>query len=240
MTLPPAAQPGGAHAAALPLAVALLLFVAVHACYLVSASHGHVEWCFPYIDGCTTISKAARVEPEVFIYRVGVTASAVLMVPFWLMTGVLHGLLGAEGRSGLRRAFALLGVIAAVLLAVNAGIIGSDIDWVRRLRRLCVLGFFFGVFGAVALATISLARAGAGIPALRGPLRAKQLLATLMLVLGAFNYVVLPLVPALEAYEDEIQSAIEWNWVAMLCAFFACSAVAWRRVRLEPRWAASP
>ena len=239
MTVPPAAQPGTGPAA-LPLAVAILLFVAVHACYLVSASHGHVEWCFPYLEGCTTISKAARVEPEVFIYRVMVTASAVLMIPFWRITGTFHDLLGDAERSAARRAFVVLGVLAAVLLAVNAGIIGSDIDWVRRLRRLCVLGFFFGVFGAVALATLSLARVGAGIAALRGPLRAKGVLTVLMPVLGAFNYIVLPLVPALEVYEDEIQSAIEWNWVAMLCAFFACSAVAWRRVRLEARWTASP
>ncbi len=223
-------------AATLPLAVALLLFVAVHACYLVSASLGHVEWCFPYLEGCTTISKAARVEPEVFIYRVMVTASAVLMIPYWRTTGVLHALLDEGSGPGLRRAFVLLGTLAAVLLAINAGIIGSQVDWVRRLRIICVLGFFFGVFAAVALSTLSLARVGGGVPALRGPLVAKRVLALLMLALGAFNYVVLPLAPALEPHEDLLQNAIEWNWVAMLCAFFACSALTWRRARLDARW----
>ncbi|MDP5070546.1 MAG: hypothetical protein NWQ45_06565, partial [Congregibacter sp.] len=37
------------------LACALLPFMAVQITYLLSASYGFVQWCFPYFDSCTSI-----------------------------------------------------------------------------------------------------------------------------------------------------------------------------------------
>ena len=69
-----------------PLAAAVLVFVAIHACYLISASQGQVEWCVPYWDGCTTISRAGRQSPAVFVYRGLMTPAAAFMVLYWLLS----------------------------------------------------------------------------------------------------------------------------------------------------------
>ena len=43
-----------------PVVVALLPLAAIHLCYLLAAYLGHVPWCLPYVDSCTSISAAGR------------------------------------------------------------------------------------------------------------------------------------------------------------------------------------
>ena len=47
-------QPGS-----LVLSLILLPLLASNGAYLLSAYEGHIPWCIPYIEGCTTISRAA-------------------------------------------------------------------------------------------------------------------------------------------------------------------------------------
>ena len=39
---------------------AIVPFVAANAAYLISASADLVPWCVPYLEGCTSVSRAAR------------------------------------------------------------------------------------------------------------------------------------------------------------------------------------
>ncbi len=39
--------------------------------YLIAASEGHVHWCVPPIQGCTTITDAGIYPPESYIFRFG-------------------------------------------------------------------------------------------------------------------------------------------------------------------------
>ena len=54
------------HIAPLALITGLLPLVCVHTTYLIAASHGHVPWCVPYWDSCTSISATGRQLPETF------------------------------------------------------------------------------------------------------------------------------------------------------------------------------
>ena len=44
----------------LALAIGLLPIAIVHLCYAISVNAGHVPLCLPYLEGCTSISRAAR------------------------------------------------------------------------------------------------------------------------------------------------------------------------------------
>ena len=44
----------------LVIILTLLPLLACNGAYLLSAYEGFIPWCIPYIDGCTTISRAAR------------------------------------------------------------------------------------------------------------------------------------------------------------------------------------
>ena len=39
--------------------------------YLIAAWYGHVPWCFPPLDGCTTITRIGTHAPESYVFRFG-------------------------------------------------------------------------------------------------------------------------------------------------------------------------
>ena len=66
------------------LLTALLPFLSVQLTYLVAASHGLVDWCFPYLDSCSSISAAGRKPPASYLFRATMLPSAAIMMAYWL------------------------------------------------------------------------------------------------------------------------------------------------------------
>ena len=46
-----------------PLAIALVMLLAAHLAWWLSLRAGYIEACNPYWEGCTSISRAARLKP---------------------------------------------------------------------------------------------------------------------------------------------------------------------------------
>ena len=67
----------------IPVITAVVPAVAVHVCYLLAAQSGHVPWCFPYIDSCTSISAVGRKSPESHLFRATIIPTAVFMMIYW-------------------------------------------------------------------------------------------------------------------------------------------------------------
>ena len=139
----------------LPLLIALLFLVAAHAAYLLSIHAGHVPACVPYLEGCVSISRAAR-------HGVGNHLFRLLVIP----CAVLHALVWVLAHRWLRggRRMVVLGVGSAIALAVYATFLGTDGETYRFLRRYGVV-VYFG-FGYLAQLRIRLSRA-AGVDASR-------------------------------------------------------------------------
>ncbi len=68
----------------LVLIITILPLLATNGVYLLSAYQGFIPWCIPYIDGCTTISQAARSGNSIFIYRASMITYGVLLIVFWI------------------------------------------------------------------------------------------------------------------------------------------------------------
>ena len=101
----------------LALIITILPFLAFNGVYLLSAYEGTVPWCLPYIDGCTTISQAARSGNSIFIFRAVMIAHAVLLIWFWIYARNWLNLL--YGRSmKVANVMLWLGVIAAIFLII--------------------------------------------------------------------------------------------------------------------------
>ncbi len=69
-----------------PLITALLPAIGVHVSYLLAAQFGHVPWCFPYIDSCTSISAVGRESPESYIFRASIIPTAIFMMVYWRLS----------------------------------------------------------------------------------------------------------------------------------------------------------
>ncbi|WP_420464516.1 hypothetical protein [Panacagrimonas sp.] len=206
----------------LALAIGLLPIAIVHLCYAISVNAGHVPLCLPYLEGCTSISRAARHGMANHVFKAAMLPIAGLMLVYW---SVAAQWLRAQTASRRKRIAAMqtLGVIGALFLMLYATFLGVDGDLYRWLRRYGVTVYFsFTVLAQMLLASVLD----------RGLLR-KTLIAlcAAMLLMGLAS---IPLQHLL-ADKDVVLNALEWAYALLMSLAFAAVGMAWmrRRVRLN-------
>ena len=200
----------------LPLLIGLLFVVAAHAAYLLSIQAGHVPACMPYMEGCVSISRAARHGLGNHLFRLLVIPCAVLHALVWLLA---HRWLRGD------RWMVVLGVVSAIALAVYATFLGTEGEAYRFLRRYGVVVYFgFGY-----LAQLSLMRRAARTGALpAGVITALSWIAVAMLGLGLANVVAGLAVPD-PAAKDRWENVFEWWLGLLMVGWYAVLALGWRR-----------
>ena len=215
---------------AIPLATAIVPLVGIHLCYLLAASFGHVPWCNPYVDGCTSISKASRGAPEVYVYRATMIAAGVLMVLYWRLTADWLSSLG-QAIDGLTRSLCIVGAMSAICLVLNAAMLGADGDAARSLRRIWVATFVAGTFVAQWGLTLRMRKLvhERQLHSLRRVCGYKTVVCTLVAIYGLAG-------AALMTTEHPFRDALEWHAVRALLVFFLLSYFAWQSSAFEARF----
>lgn len=209
----------------LPLLLLLLFLVAAHAAYLLSIQHGYVPACVPYLEGCVSISRAARHGWGNHLFQGLVIPCAVLHALVWWLAR--HWLCGG-------RVMLALGVLSALALAVYATFLGTEGETYRFLRRYGVVVYFgFGYLAQLALMRRASARGA--LPA--GIVAMMSWIVAAMLVLGVAN-VVAGLVVAEPAAKDRWENVFEWWLGLLMVGWYAVLASGWKRqdVALELTW----
>ena len=194
-----------------------------------------VPGCNPFIDGCTSISRAARHDLPNHLFRALMLPGATLQGLVWLLAAHwLRGHLGA--RPGLR-AMALLGALAALALVLYATFLGTEGGIYRLLRQYGTVVYFgFTCLSMLLLgqAAQALARqGGSGLPSWL--VHAHVALACTLVGLGLVNAIVAALLSS--AWKARIENVTEW-WGALIfvLCFCALAAMWWRnglRLRLH-------
>jgi len=206
---------------------ALVPLVAANAAYLISASAELVPWCFPYFEGCTSVSRAARTGIASPVFRGLMLPQAVILALYWwLCAEWLRGF--APQRVRTRRtilAFGLLAALFLVLYATYLGVRGGFYEWMRR----------YGItvhFGATVVAQFLLT--WVVVRDLRLPqwIRHGKLgLCAAMLILGLASIPLQHLLPN----KDAAINALEWSYSVLMLAFFPLTGEAWRLSRFRLR-----
>jgi hypothetical protein len=209
----------------IPSITALLAAVALHLSYLVAADAGHVPWCIPYIDSCTSISATGRQGLERFIFRALIMPTAILMMLYWTLSYQWLKALGSPWRRA-NRAMLGLGVAAGCGLLLFTTVLGVAGDDYRLMRRLGT-AVFFGlsvsaqIILTLQIAALSRARAAAVSRAVRRILAG---LCLAVLAVGAAS-LVWPLVS--DGYRD-VQNAVAWTATLLIILHIFVTGRAWR------------
>lgn len=125
----------------LVLLITLLPLLVSNAVYLLSAYEGSVPWCIPYIDGCTTISRAARSGNSIYIFRAVMIAQGLLLIWFWIYARNWLNLLAGH-KTNITRIIFWLGVTGAIFLIVYVDYLGSTGEVNRFMRRYGIMIFY--------------------------------------------------------------------------------------------------
>jgi len=218
---------------AIPLAAALLPAVAVHVCYLLAASQGHVSWCFPYFPDCVSISATGRHRPESVVFRVAIIPTAVLMMIYWRLGLEWLKTLGTH-MVRINHAMAWLGMTAALGLFVYASLLGEAGDLYGRLSRIGMILFYIFIFPAQLLMTVqivSVVRTQAA-PISVSTYRSLVAICGVVAILGTISLLSRAFYDDYRRYED----AFEWGLTLLLLGHIFITHFAWRESGFQARW----
>ena len=210
------------------LLAALLPFLSVQLTYLVAASHGLVDWCFPYLDSCSSISAAGRKPPASYLFRATMLPSAAIMMAYWWLNyswlGYLHGQRGSR-QPLVNSSMLVLGILACVGLILYVTVLGERGDAWRTQRRVGTILFFSFTFLSQLLML-------AQLRALRVPGVSERLLAAMWAVCATLLLLGL-LTVALDAWNEDwyetVEDAFEWTLSLLLQANFLLGYFVWRQ-----------
>lgn len=207
--------------AALAWTAALLPFAAVHLAYLLSIRHGQVEACLPYLEGCTSISRAARHGWANHLFRMIMLPYVPLLLAYWWLAAAWTRALVPQ-RRGRRVAMLCWGSLGAVFLALYVNFLGVEGQTYQWLRRYGINLYFAGTV----LAQMLLASQLVGHTAVpRAIQRAWLVLCGLLLGLGLTS---LPLQYLVDD-RDRLLNAIEWQYALLMVAAYPLTGIAWSR-----------
>ncbi|MCG8435077.1 MAG: Frag1/DRAM/Sfk1 family protein, partial [Gammaproteobacteria bacterium] len=123
------------------LAAGLPPLISVHIAYILAVQAGHVPSCFPYIDGCTSISSTGRQPPESFVFKGTMIPSAVFIGIYWMLVYSWLRKMGDDAIVQMRAIF-VLGIIAALGLIFYTVVLGHIGEIYRLQRRIGVTLYF--------------------------------------------------------------------------------------------------
>ena len=212
----------------LPLIAGLLPAIATLIALWLSIRLGLIPTCNPLVEGCVSVSRAARHDLPNYLFRAMVLPAAALQAVTWLLAARwLRDLDHSAGARSLR-ALAPLGVIAGIALALYGAFLGTEGQVYRWLRQYGTVVYF----GFTCLCMLI---AGGGIDRLArsGTLALAPLLRRALLVLFAM-LVALGLGNALSGLwldgsaKDRIENITEW-WGSLIFTFvFVALALIWK------------
>jgi hypothetical protein len=209
---------------------ALLPFLAVNLTYLLAASQGLVDWCFPYIDSCTSISATGRHPPASYLFRATMIPAALFMMAYWWLT---HAWLAQVGQDSpafgrrMHRAMLILGVLACLGLIMYVTVLGEVGQAWRMQRRTGAVLFFSFTFLAQLLLVAQLRWLRRHLPRVPAALPTAMLVNCItLLLLGVLTVI-------LDAWDgtwyDTVEDAFEWVLALLLQVNFLFGYLLWRR-----------
>jgi hypothetical protein len=213
----------------LALVAGVLPAVASLGAWALATNAGLVPACNPFLDGCVSISRAARHELPNLLFR----AAATLQALVWLAQAQALSALGGAAVQRSARAVAVIGVAAGIALVLYGNFLGTDGQTYRWLRRHGTVAYFGGTCVAMLLAGRALQRmhAGARLQLPRAHERVLLVLLALIVALGLSN--ALAGSWANPALKDRIENATEWWGSLGLTLAFVTLASLWRRIGLR-------
>lgn len=215
----------------LALLAGLLPLVAALSAMALSMYQGLVPVCNPFIEGCVSVSRAARSGLPNLIFQLLMVPAATLQALVWVLASRWLSPLHQPVSRGVRL-LVPLGLAAAIALVLYATFLGTEGQAYRWLRRYGTVIYF----GATCLCLLLLGRAllavSPGLVRVLSLWQARSLvaMAVALPLLGVGNAIVAALFD--EALKTQVENVTEW-WgsLCFVLGFFLIAAL-WHRAGL--------
>lgn len=221
-------------ACAIALINAVVPLLAVCGAYAIGLAQQVVPVCNPFIEGCTSISRAARSGDAIYWFRFWMMPLAPCILVYWyLQRHWLSALVGTYTR-GIASVF-WLNVFAAIALLLYVDFLGSDGPFYEFMRRQGVM-FYFGLTAIAQLLSIhAIYRIWPTLPRTeRRAVRVQWLIVVAQWVLGLASVANSAWQPP---FKSEVNNVLEWWFALFMVSYYGASVWLWaaRPPAWEPR-----
>lgn len=184
----------------------LLPLLCVHLSYVIAAAYGHVDWCVPYWDSCSSISATGRELPEKLVFKLLMLPASLCAIAFWyLVSQWLRVSYGRASHVGFS-----LGALAALFLMLYVVALGESNAY-RWARQTGIILFFTLTYVAQLCFLARLAAVPRHDATVARVFRWQCGAALLLLAIGLLSLALDALWPAYDSVEDAFE------WLMMLC-----------------------
>jgi hypothetical protein len=187
--------------------------------------NGGLEACFPYWDGCYSVSRGIRSGAGLWLFKLAALPAAILMAWCWLGTTAWLGQVSVS-RKPVDQWIRVLGVAGAVFSLVYALWLGTEGEVYRWLRRYGVVFYF--AFTALAHLLLT-SRLWKQRNSLLNGAASVQILGYLCTVVAMWG---LGVASAFKRklidnpdFLDRVENALEWNFALVLSLAFVALAM---------------
>ncbi|WIO74826.1 hypothetical protein QP938_02660 [Porticoccaceae bacterium LTM1] len=208
----------------LPLTCGLLTLLSYHLAYLLAAASGHVEWCVPYFQGCSSISAVGRQPPEELVFKGLIICGLSLMVLVWVVNHQWLKLLGETGHYRMA-VITALGISGALMLLIYVLALGEYGNTYASMRRIGVnLGAGFSYLAQLLMYGV--------LRQIRPQVSVRlyrywSIQVWLVLVIGIGNVICKLIIPE-PVYDAYLEDSFEWILITLLGIYYLMLAQAWR------------
>lgn len=210
----------GTFARYLPLAAGVLPLAAVTGAHWLGVDAGHLPGCFPYLEGCTSISATGRHPPGSYLFKAIQMPFAMALIVIWVIALDWLRSFPREPSALRARLILVFGVSGALALLVYTSFLGTTEPFYEFMRRFGIYLYFAGTVFAQLLISVGLRI---------GPLGSwMRRVALLPFLLGVLNLI---LKRVLED-ADTAENRIEWIAAIGMQTWFVLLYLAFRRGNL--------
>jgi len=220
----------------LPLIAGLAPFIAINLAMWIGMTWGPLPSCFPYVDGCMSISATGRHPPGSYLFRAVQMPQSILLVLVWYYAGAWLAQLDPPARRATSRWILAWGVAGALALIIYVTFLGTREPLYEFMRRFGIYLYFLGTVVAQILVTLQLRVVRASVPSLARTTALMSWLVVLPFVLGILNLILKNVLEDADMWENRI----EWIVSTMMQAWFVALHFAWRTTGLTATVSVGP
>ena len=215
------------------LVAGILSLVTIFTTYFIAASHGSVEWCITFIQGCTSITETGIYFPEVYVLRGGLISAGVFMVVWWFCMRAWLRELRAERWSGWLRTLFMSSIFASVMMIISITLMGPNMGDREATRDLWI----WHTITAVIFFMVTTINQVLTSLWLKNSMKAHEIMLSTLgfkLLINVFQvaFLIFGAISLLVDFNLHTVNIIEW-WLALLVSlYFLSSYWDWKEFRL--------
>ena len=205
----------------IPFVLGVLAIIAGNVSFILSVNEGFVETCFPYFEGCTSISKTGRQGLSFIVFKLIILPVMTLLSIYWLLS---YNLIknSIEVHKLTLKIMITSGVIGSIFGIIYASFLGSEGNIYQLLRRFGIYFFFLGTYLSQVLEVYLLFRSKKNHNSIY-----LKIMKFLSYLIGLVNVFSIPIYGLIEE-DDWLENVLEWNITLLIFIYFILVSLFWK------------